>query len=63
MNDKSKVKEIKGKLEVEFSAIKANGKGEYLDKTLTKETETSVSVDWRGGGQLKQSRKGFIFLS
>jgi hypothetical protein len=53
-NDTSKVQDIKAQLEIGFSAVQAKGAGGYVDSNLAKGTETSVTVNWSGGGQLKK---------
>jgi hypothetical protein len=53
VKDSSKVQDIKAQLEVGFSAVQAKGSGSYIDQGFAKDTETSISVNWSGGGQIK----------
>lgn len=56
VHDSSKVQDIKAQLEISFSAVQAKGAGSYLDQNITKDAETSISVNWSGGGQIKDRK-------
>jgi hypothetical protein len=53
VHDSNKIQDIKGELEIAFSAVQAKGSGTYNGSDLAKDAETSISVNWSGGGQLK----------
>jgi hypothetical protein len=59
VKDKSKTMEIKAqaalKFEAGFGSIEGEAAFEMQKSDLSKETETTIFVNWSGGGQLKES--------
>jgi hypothetical protein len=53
VHDVSKIQKIKADLELAFSAVSGKGSGGYNTTTFSNEAETSISVNWSGGGQIK----------
>jgi hypothetical protein len=58
VSDKSKITEIKAGLEAEITtatgtSIGVSGKFEMDKKNITQDTETTIAVNWSGGGSIK----------
>lgn len=60
LKDRSKTKEIQGKLDAEFKGAapvsgKVTGEANMKDGSQNVEGETTISVSWRGGGDIKDA--------
>ena len=53
VTDSSKVTDIKAQLELGLSSVQAKGSGGYVNSDLAKGTESTISVNWSGGGRVK----------
>lgn len=54
VNDQSKLQDIKASLELSFSQVQASGAGGYREANASYSSETSISVNWSGGGKVKE---------
>lgn len=65
--DKDKIFEIKAELEAELTtpslAGKVSGKFEKTKKELAKNTETTITVNWAGGGSIKHPAEDWSIAS
>lgn len=67
VSDKSKIFEIKASLEAQVSLAavkgKVSGKFEMEKDSLSKSTETTVAVNWSGGGSIKDPEEAWTITS
>ncbi|OJJ42180.1 hypothetical protein ASPZODRAFT_35469, partial [Penicilliopsis zonata CBS 506.65] len=65
VNDKSKIFDIKAHLEAELSTASIGGKVEanadITKESLSRDTETTIAVNWSGGGSIKDPGDDWTF--